>query len=98
MIADQLPRFVFGRMHGTADVVRFEALFQIRGDTNISLLRKRICGSGSVSTALPQVQIPGTKPPRIDPPSLGLIGGTISTISYAGIYVPLNASLARGRP
>jgi len=42
MIADQIPRFVFGRMHGTADVVRFDALFQIPGETNISLLRKRL--------------------------------------------------------
>ncbi len=42
MIADQFPRFVFGRMDRTADVVRSDALFHIRGETNISLFRKRL--------------------------------------------------------
>jgi len=33
---------------------------------NLAIAGNRVCGSGNVSTALPQVQIPGLQPPRID--------------------------------
>ncbi len=41
MITDQLPRFVFGCVHGTTGVVGIDALFQVCRETDVSLFRKR---------------------------------------------------------
>ena len=42
VIAGQLPRHVVGCKHGTAGVMGSDALFNVRGKTDVSLFRERL--------------------------------------------------------